>query len=534
MLTRFPSFSITFHPSPAVRFTAVSSNQLLFSSMNRFRFLPSLLLLFWLLPASKILADGNSIRDGVRMPAVAGSFYPANPDTLRRWVGEFLRTAAATPIRDGIVGVVAPHAGYPYSGWVAGETYRQLQGKKYDAVIIIAPSHYRYFYGASVFNGVGYATPLGVARVDTALARLVATGQKNVGFSDLGHRWDSASPEHSIEVQLPFLQTVLPGVPVVPVVMGSQDFPTVDRLMRAVVGAVRAARKRVLLVASSDLSHYHRTDTAARLDSSVIAAFSRFDYHLMGMRLFGKQWEACGGGPVMAVMMAAEQLGGTVACPLRYMNSSQVAAGASRPDRVVGYMSGVIVAGAGADSPQFLLPSLTEAERAGLLRVAKAMVEASVNGATPPAYRPLTAGLAAEYPAFVTLTKRKALRGCIGYVIPDGSLLATVQRVAPMAALKDSRFQPVSPAELPELEYEVTVLSRFQRVLDTAQIQPGRDGVYLRVGTTTGIFLPQVATEQGWDRTTLLHQLGQKAGLDAEAFRREDAELYRFEAVKIE
>lgn len=498
--------------------------------MNRLHVL--LLSLLWLASIPQRLLAQNSIQHGVRSPAVAGSFYPANPDTLRRWVGEFLRAATAKPAGEEIVGVVAPHAGYPYSGWVAGETYRQLQGKKFDAIIIISPSHYRYFYGASVFNGLGYATPLGVARVDTALARLVATGQKNVGFSEIGHAWDSTSREHSIEVQLPFLQIVQPGVPIVPVVMGSQDFPTVDRLMRAVANAVRASRKRVLLVASSDLSHYHRHDTATALDSSLIGAFSRFDYHLMGMRLFGKQWEACGGGPVMAVMMAAEQLGATAARPIRYMNSSNVAAGASRPDRVVGYLSGLILKGSA--SAGFLLPTLTDAERAGLLKVARSMVETSVNGVAPPTYRPLTAGLAAEYPAFVTITKRKALRGCIGYVIPDGSLLATVQRVAPMAALKDSRFQPIIPAELPELEYEVTVLSRFRRVMDTAEIEPGRDGVYLRVGTTTGLFLPQVATEQGWDRTTLLRQLGPKAGLDTEAYRREDAELYRFEAVKIE
>ncbi|MCC7438015.1 MAG: AmmeMemoRadiSam system protein B [Armatimonadetes bacterium] len=507
-------------------------NQLLPSfQMNQLRFLSLLLSLFWLASVPERVFAGNSIQHGVRAPAVAGSFYPTNPDTLRRWVGEFLRTTTAKPVDQEIVGVVAPHAGYPYSGWVAGETYRQLQGKSYDAIIIISPSHYRYFYGASVFNGLGYATPLGVVRVDTALARLVATGQKNVGFSEIGHAWDSASPEHSIEVQLPFLQTVQPGVPIVPVVMGSQDFPSVDRLMRAVVRAVRASRKRVLLVASSDLSHYHRHDTATVLDSSLIGAFSRFDYHLMGMRLFGKQWEACGGGPVMAVMMAAEQLGATQARPLRYMNSSNVAAGASRPDRVVGYLSGLILKG---NTPGFLLPTFTDAERAALLKVARSMVETSVNGVAPPAYRPLTAGLAAEYPAFVTITKRKALRGCIGYVIPDGSLLATVQRVAPMAALKDSRFQPITPAELPELEYEVTVLSRFRRVMDTAEIQPGRDGVYLRVGTTTGLFLPQVATEQGWDRTILLQQLGLKAGLDTEAYRREEAELYRFEAVKVE
>lgn len=499
--------------------------------MNYLRFVLSLLGFFCVASISEGWGVGGAIQNGVRMPAVAGAFYPANPDTLRRWVGEFLQTAVTKPISGEILGVVAPHAGYPYSGWVAGETYRQLQGRKYDAVIIISPSHYRYFYGASVFNGVGYATPLGVVRVDTALARLVATGQKNVGFSDMGHSWDSTSREHSLEVQLPFLQAVQPGVPIVPVVMGSQDFPTVDRLMRALVRAVRFSQKRVLLVASSDLSHYHRHDTAAILDSSLIGAFARFDYHLMGMRLFGKQWEACGGAPIMTVMMAAEQLGGTVAHPLRYMNSSHVAAGASRPDRVVGYMSGVILKG---DGVGFLLPTLTDAEHTSLLKVAREMVETSVNGVTPPTYRPLTAGLAAEYPAFVTITKQKALRGCIGYVIPDGSLLATVQRAAPLAALKDSRFQPVTPAELPQLEYEITVLSRFRRVMDTNEIQPGRDGVYLRVGTTTGLFLPQVATEQGWNRTTLLRQLGLKAGLDTEAYRREDAELYRFEAVKVE
>jgi len=467
------------------------------------------------------------IVDGVRSAAVAGAFYPRDADTLRMWVDTFIRQARSSIVDDDVSAIVVPHAGYIYSGWVAGEAYRQLQGRSYDAVVIVAPSHYRYFHGASVFNGTAYQTPLGIVPVDTLLAAAIARHRPEVGCSDLGHWWDSTTREHSIEVQLPFLQVVLPGVPIVPIIMGSQDFPTTDALMQAIVDGVHVAGKRVLLVASSDLSHYHSVDTAHALDSAFVNALGRYDYHLMEMRLFGKQWEACGGGPVVAVMMAAEQLGAARARPLRYMNSSDVPAGAAKKDRVVGYVSALLVRG---DTP-LSVPVLSPKEAAALLQVARDIVTAAVNGETQKRYIPLTTTLSSEYAAFVTLNEHGALRGCIGHIIPTGSLLDVVQTVAPLAALHDNRFRPVESVELPDLEYEITVLSRFKRVLDTNEIIVGRDGVYLRVGEATGVFLPQVAPDLGWNRHTLLEQLGVKAGLAKDTFTRPDAELYRFEAV---
>lgn len=487
-----------------------------------------LLVVFYLLPEALLsLPIGSpSIVEGVRLPAVAGVFYPENADTLRRWVEAFVQHARSPITASEIAGLVVPHAGYTYSGWVAGEAYRQIQGRSYDAVVIVGPSHYQYFHGASIFGGTAYQTPLGNVSVDTLLAGAIARTQPGIGFSDIGHRWDSSTREHSVEVQLPFLQVVLPGVPIVPIILGSQDFPTTDALMRAIVAGVHSTGERVLLVASSDLSHYHAIDTARDFDSALINAFGRYDYHLMEMRLFGRQWEACGGGPIVAMMMVAEQLGASRSVPLRYMNSADVPAGASRRDRVVGYMSALLVKG---DTP-LRLPILTRQESEALLKVARDIVTATVNGETPKRYVPLTRNLSSEYAAFVTLNKHGALRGCIGHVIPDGALLDVVQTVAPLSAVRDSRFKPVMPIELPDLEYEVTILSRFKRVLDTNEILVGRDGVYLRVGTVTSIFLPQVASEQRWNRRTLLEELGVKAGLAREAFLRSDAELYRFEA----
>ncbi len=473
-------------------------------------------------------AERPGIVEGERLPAVAGSFYPTDRDTLRAWVDHFLKSGGVPITGEEVTALIAPHAGYQFSGWVAGEAYRQIVGRKYDAAIILSPSHYRYFKGSSIYAGTGYRTPLGTVKVDQDLAAAMADVDSTVRRSWVGHEWTPESREHALEVQLPFLQVVQPGLPVVPVVMGSQDFRSADGLMKAVVAGIRRTGKRVLLIASSDLSHFHASDTARALDSSLISALARYDYHTFGIRLFGKEWEACGGGPVLTAMMSAEILGSGRMVPLRYMNSGDVAAGAGRRDRVVGYMAGLILRG----TSQLALPRLDAGDSAALKGLAERYVRQAVLH-DPAEKEPGTGEMPGEYPVFVTLTKQGKLRGCIGYIIPTGPISESVGAAATLAATRDRRFTPVIPDELSEITYEVTILSRMQRVLDTAQIVPGRDGIYLRLHDATGIFLPQVATENGWDRTTFLEQIGLKAGLSRRAYLERDAELYRFEALVV-
>ena len=257
-----------------------------------------------------------------RPPAVAGSFYPNNPDSLRKMINEFLDLNEFIPIPGDIKAIVVPHAGYVFSGWVAGKAFKAVKDKTYDDIIIIAPSHAKYFNGASVFKGDAYTTPLGEALVDKILANEIANFSPLVKLSNDGHGWKDSKSEHSIEVEIPFLQVVQPNTPIVPIIIGSQDFTTCDELVKAIINAKKKLNKKLLIVASSDLSHFHNTGSAEALDTLLVNSFSKFDYFKMEKNLFAGKWEACGGGPIVTAMMIAEQLGANNTLAFQYATSA--------------------------------------------------------------------------------------------------------------------------------------------------------------------------------------------------------------------
>ncbi|MFP4528170.1 MAG: AmmeMemoRadiSam system protein B [Candidatus Kapaibacterium sp.] len=471
-----------------------------------------------------------------RPAALAGAFYPADPDTLRKRINEYLDPDKAKRIRPeaAIHGIVVPHAGYDYSGWVAGRAFREIEGRGYDAVVVIGPSHREVFEGASIYDGEAYTTPLGNAMIDQELADSIAAADNTIMRSRKGHSHDRGNFENSIEVQIPFLQVVLPDVPIVPIAMGAQNYHSSDVLMQAIVKAAEETGRRILLVGSTDLSHYHDVTGAREMDIPLVQTFDNYDYMKLSYKLFAREWEACGAAPMIAVMLTAEQLGANNATPLLYATSAEAPGVKTSDDRVVGYMSGLLME---ADFDPFgKFPELDEEERARLLEAAKESVSRSVGADTTaePGVRLVDKDLSGQYAAFVTLKKEGQLRGCMGHTIAEKNLLMEVEESARMAATRDMRFRPVAPDELDSLDFEITVLSRFKRVLDTAEVEPGRDGVYLRLGRSAGLFLPQVATEQGWDREALLENLGQKAGLSQNAYQMPEAELFIFRSLIIE
>lgn len=467
-----------------------------------------------------------------RPPTVDGAFYPKNADTLKAWINEYLQRGERPDDVKEVYGLVVPHAGYVYSGWVAGTAFKQVEGENYDAVIVIAPSHAKAFKGASVFDGDAYVTPLGEAMVDKELSKAISEKNDLVSYSREGHEWQGARTEHSLEVQIPFLQIVQPGVPIVPIVMGSQNYETSDALLKAIVGAVEAQSKKVLLVASSDLSHYHDAQTAKRMDQPILRAFYRYDYFKLAMKLFSRKWEACGGGPIVVAMTAAEQLGANDAKPIVYSNSASSPYMKGDKSAVVGYFSGVMYK---SDEKQTLLPDLSKESKDKLFEVAKKTVKSVVTGKDS-LYKVnvVPKELSDEYAVFVTLKKNGKLRGCMGHTIAENTLMMAVEESARLACSKDPRFSPVTEEVLDDLEYEVTILSRMKRVLDYDEITPGEDGIVLRLGYNSGLFLPQVASEQGWDRQTLLEQIGRKAGLSTDAYKDPRAEIYIFKGMVIE
>jgi len=462
----------------------------------------------------------------VRQAAVAGSFYPADPKELAEMVDGFIAHATVPEMKGQIVALVAPHAGYVFSGAVAGHSYALIKGRPTHRVVVIAPSHFEAFSFTSVYDGDAYMTPLGRVPVDKEFARKLASMNPEIKLSSHGHVPTAEGREHALEDQLPFLQRVLGDFQLVPVVMGEQSYEASRALGVALAELVRGTD--TLIVASSDLSHYHPYAEAVTIDSKTLNAVGEWDYLTLSDNFGHRVWEACGGAPIVAAMIAAERLGATQAKVLKYANTGDVTGDRSR---VVGYGSAVFVKeeGSRTETPKF---SLTSSEKRQLLEIARKSVESAVRGQKMyelPANLP--ASLMQDRGAFVTLKENGELRGCIGYTVAMQPLAETVREVAAYAALRDPRFPSVAANELSQMTYEVSVLSPLRRVADVNQIKVGEHGLMIVKGNTRGLLLPQVAPEQHWDRSTLLDETAMKAGLPPKAWRDKDADLFMFTAV---
>jgi MEMO1 family protein len=471
----------------------------------------------------------------VRPPVLAGSWYPAASAVLRRQVQEFLAGADPTRLPAGApVIALAPHAGYRYSGAVAGKVLGLLRERRFAAVFILAPSHRSPLQCPALSSLDAFATPLGEIPIATTIVKqLIASGAFEV--NDRAHAF-----EHAIEILLPFLQCALPeGTPIVPILVGRLE----RRRRRAAARALDPWRDgRHLLLVSSDLTHYgadygYLPFTAdvpqrlAQLDTGALQKFLARDPD--GLLAYA---EATGitmcGLEAAAVAIDADLPAGTEAVLLDYARSSDLT---GDHDLSVSYAAALITqpeapaAPAAQESPAS--PSaddrLSADERTFLVQLARAAVAAAVTDAAPvdPARLASEAGLDLR-PAlrdkrgvFVTLTLDGRLRGCIGHLEGVEPLLTAVVTNAQAAALRDERFTPVRPEDLPHLAVEVSVLTPLRRVAGPQEIAIGRHGILLSKGRRRAVFLPQVAVEQGWDLDTTLDHLALKAGLPAEAWR---------------
>ncbi|MEM2983493.1 MAG: AmmeMemoRadiSam system protein B [Candidatus Bathyarchaeia archaeon] len=270
----------------------------------------------------------------VREPAVSGLFYPDDPKTLRKLIQRFLDEAQAPEKMGEVIGLVSPHAGYIYSGSVAAYGYKALVGKNYDSAVIIGPSHRAYFHGISVFRSGFYRTPLGIVEIDSDLSqRIIGLGEGLVSEDSSPH-----IQEHSLEVQIPFLQVIFDNLKIVPIVMGVQERGTWRRTASILANISTEAKKKILLIASTDLSHYYSYEKAKKLDSLVLKNIEDFDVDSMERDFETERFEACGGGPMISVMLASKMLGAEKGIVLRYATS-----GDTSGDRtsVVGYVSAV-------------------------------------------------------------------------------------------------------------------------------------------------------------------------------------------------
>ncbi len=271
----------------------------------------------------------------IRKSVIAGSWYPGNAGTLRREIQKYLDRAEPPHMEGKTAALVSPHAGYVYSGPVAAFGYKVLRKGEFERVIIVGPSHRAYFRGAAVYGEGGFETPLGIVESDAGLSAGMA------GYSAMIRSMpDAHAQEHSIEIQLPFLQVVLGEFRFVPVLMGDQSRATCEAVVNAINPAVSDGK--TLLVASSDLSHYRPYDSAVKIDRVVLERIERMDADGLLDDLESGRAEACGGGPIAVAIMVAKSLNANTGTVLKYANSGDVSGDRSG---VVGYVSAAFARG---------------------------------------------------------------------------------------------------------------------------------------------------------------------------------------------
>jgi hypothetical protein len=305
--------------------------------MNKYFFrslaLVSSVLSVFVLFLPQVWANEKALKE-VRPSAIAGSWYPGTRNAVKESVQKML-SGAQTPRLDGTLkALVVPHAGHRYSGGVAAHAYSVLKENQFKRIILVGPSHYLSFRGISINLQSGYETPLGIVPVDQEMARKIMDADSNIRSVKQAH-----AREHSLEIQLPFLQTVLRNFKIVPIIMGQQDYETCSNLANTLAKVLRDAND-TLILASSDLSHFHPYGHAKALDLNFIEHVRRLDPQGLEKDLSAGKCEACGRGPVITALLASKALGADRAVILNYANSGDVT---GDHGRVVGYLSAALI-----------------------------------------------------------------------------------------------------------------------------------------------------------------------------------------------
>ena len=485
---------------------------------------------------------------GVLKPSVAGSFYPADAEVLRANITGYLEKAVLPEIDGEIVAAIVPHAGHIYSGPIAAYAYKAIGQQeqkriaagegKLDAAVVLAFSHRGGFADVSVYYSGALGTPLGHAVVNEAIAKEFMSADS----SRLSFNQQVFLGEHSAEVQIPFLQTVLPDIPIVPVIFGRQGLANIETVVKGLKRITK--NNRIVVVATTDLSHYMPYDRANAIDGTTVNMIVKGDSTEMARYASEHRSAMCGPGPALAAITYAESQGAEPVL-LKYANSGDTA---GEKDAVVGYTSIIFVKKDKLKKDQKAkLPDrkteiektedefLTEDDKKELLALARKSVESIVRDKKILRLEePSGEKLKENGAAFVTLHKRGRLRGCIGRMDATEPIYKTVAHMAAAAAVQDPRFSPVRPEELDDIHIEISVNTPLRPVSGADEIVLGKHGVVVSKGMRQGVFLPQVATETGWTKEEFLSNLcSHKAGLAPDAYKN-GAKLFVFRSIVFE
>ena len=481
---------------------------------------------------ASMLEDLNKTEDKVvRQPAMGGQFYPGDKEELTKMISQFLEKVELPKIEREIRALIVPHAGYVFSGQVAAYGFKALQEQDIKTVILIGSSHHQYLDEAVLDSSDVWQTPLGQIDLDTDLRDKLVKGSDLFKIDSSPHQ-----PEHSLEVEVPFLQKVLGDFKLLPILVGHQlSKGDLDKISQTLI---KYLDEQTLLIASSDMSHYPVYEQANQADEKVIEAILTGQVAKLQETIGQIEKEnisnldtcLCGQAAVEVVMKAAQAIKVQEIKLLKYANSGDVDMGDK--SQVVGYAA---ISFLGESRTVPLTSSqgqlLSKEQKSQLLEIAKTSVEKYILENKMPDFTITDSLLNESLGSFVTLKKHGQLRGCIGRFEPDIPLFQVVSQMAVAAATQDARFKPVQANELNDLDYEISVLSPLRKIDDWREIELGKHGVQIKQGSRSGVFLPQVATENNWDLDKFMGELcSQKAGLSWDCWKDGQADIYVFTA----
>jgi AmmeMemoRadiSam system protein B/AmmeMemoRadiSam system protein A len=455
----------------------------------------------------------------IKEPNVAGAFYPDSPKVLSQMIDELLESANPQPLEGEIFALISPHAGYAYSGPTAAFGYKLIKGRAYKTVVVIGSSHRYGFNGVSVYSEGAFRTPLGDLEIDNEITQKLLNKDKDISFFP-----GAFAEEHSVEVQLPFLQKVLSHFKIVPIVVSYCTFQTCQKLASLLKEAI-GNRRDVLIVASTDMYHGYDYEETETVDKFTLSYLKGMDAEGLYFGLREGKAQLCGGMGVVSVLLLAKESGHNKIKVLNYTNSAIVTGKKIKGLWTVGYTSCAI------DQQESEGAMLNKNQKKRLLEIARNSIETYLKTGKKLEVTETEPLLVKEMGSFVTLSKFGQLRGCIGNLEGKQPLYLTVRDMAVEAAVDDPRFPPLVFSELKDVKIEISVLSPLEKIEGPDKIKLGTHGVLVRKGFRSGVFLPQVATETGWSKEEFLSYLCMhKAGLAADAWQSKDTDLYIFTA----
>lgn len=497
----------------------------------------------------------------VREPAAAGRFYDANPDILRDMVNTLLKSCGTNTVSNiKPIAMISPHAGYMYSGLVAAKGFNEIKQFDYNKVIILAPSHSKKFRGVSIPAFTHYKTPLGLVEVDRTICDKLLKTPANLEkgeFWPFGTMPSAHTKEHSEETQLPFLQVALKDFKIVPMLIGNlkrEDYETIAKVIKPLLD------KQTLIVVSSDFMHYGNAYDYVPFTSNIEENIKKYDYAAFE-RITALEFDKyldykgqtgttiCGSNPIAVLLKILPRTtkGSLVAYDTSGHQSDDFTYSVS-------YASLIFTISEKRDDKYDIdkqvtdkQPSndkdtkseehgwhLTDQEKIKLLDISRKTLENTVKSNVPPSFSKDVVEFSPKFTemagVFVTLKIKHNLRGCTGSIIPYQSMRESVVHNTINSALHDSRFMPVEGPELDDIEIEISVLSKIEKIDSYEDFENGRQGIIIKKGSASSVFLPQVANEQNWTRSETLSHLCRKAGLPQDAWESSGMEFSVFTA----